>query len=111
MWYEELVTAGYVIQGSSFFEMMKYYFENPDFHPPGGIIVFRAFFNIFGYSDFFLKLPSALAGIGSVYLIYRLSLKAFNKETAFYSSLLMALSGSQVYYSQELRYTSLMILQ
>ena len=109
LWYEELVTANYFIFGEDIFEMTRHYLERPDYHPVGMTFVFRLFFNLFGYSEFMLKLPSVFSGIGSVYLVYRIANKAYDKGTAISASLLMTLSGSQVYYSQELRYTALLI--
>jgi len=53
-------------------------------------------------SEFFLRLPSAIFGIGSIVLMYFLGNAIFNKKVALISSLLVAVSMLQVWESQQL---------
>lgn len=55
-------------------------------------------------SEFFLRLPSCLFGIGSIILIYLLVSILFNdKKSALLSSLLVTISQLQIWESQQLR--------
>ena len=58
-------------------------------HPPLGFWLTAFSFRIFGINEMAARLPSALAGIGSVFLIFLLGQKLFNQKTGFWSGLIL----------------------
>ncbi|MEK7565321.1 MAG: glycosyltransferase family 39 protein [Patescibacteria group bacterium] len=66
-------------------------------HPPLFFLVQKIFFNLFGNSLFVSRLPSAIFGIGFVYLIYLIGKKLFKKEEAgLISAFISAISFAHV---------------
>ena len=64
-----------------------------------------------GHSEAALRLPSLLAGLGLIWLVYRLALAlGQSRNTALVAALLCAISPFQVYYSQEARPYALVML-
>ena len=78
-----------------------------DFHPPLYYIILKYWSNIFGTSEIALRIPSIIFGIITVYIIYLIGKKLFDKKVGLLSSLLLATSGLHIYYSQEARMYSL----
>ncbi|ODS41447.1 MAG: hypothetical protein A7315_06155 [Candidatus Altiarchaeales archaeon WOR_SM1_79] len=66
--------------------------------------------NIFGDSEFSVRFPSAIFGFLSVFMIYKIGRLIFDEETGILSSLIMGLSVFHIYYSQDARMYSLMVL-
>jgi len=56
-----------------------------------------------GSSEFFLRLPSAIFGIISVFLMFVLARKIYNEKAGLAAALIMAVSLINVLYSQEMR--------
>lgn len=74
-----------------------------DFKLPGYIYTLVLVFQVFPANDFFLRLPSALAGVGLVYLSYlwgRDILKIRSKRLQLYLTLLVALMPVFTFYSR-----------
>ncbi len=72
-------------------------------HPPLFFLIQYIFFNIFGASLFAARLPSALAGILSVYLVYLISKKYFgwkNRRMVFFAPLLLSVSSIHIWISR-----------
>lgn len=61
-------------------------------------------------SEWFMRLPYALAGIWAVYLTYRLASRWFGQRQGLVVSGLMAISTAHIYYSQSIRCYSLGVL-
>jgi mannosyltransferase len=74
--------------------------------PLGYYLPFHLWENIFGTAEVNTRFFSALAGIGSIVLIYLIGRELFGNAVGLISALLMAISGFQIYYSQEARYYS-----
>lgn len=74
-----------------------------DFHPPLYYLVLKGWTTIFGYSEISLRIPSIIFGIGTIYLIYLIGKKLFDKKTGLIAGALLATSGLSIYYSQEAR--------
>lgn len=70
-----------VFNGNSFFE-----------HPPGGIWITALSFRLFGISEFTDRLPSAILGLFSLYLMYLLGKLLFSRVVGLASA--VALSSS-----------------
>ena len=81
-----------------------------DFQPPLYYLILHLFMKLNIWNEWFLRIPSVLFGVFTVYIIYLIANKLFNKKTALISSLLLAISQFHIYYSQELRMYSLLAL-
>ena len=72
----------------------------PDSHPIGVEAFLWLWVRIFGWSEFWVKLPFALMGIGSIYLIYLIGRQWFNRKVGLFSAAFFAVSQFMVFYSQ-----------
>lgn len=79
-----------------------------DPNPPLHLIVLNLWTSLFGNSALSVRLPSLIFGVLSVYLIYLLGEKLFDRRTGIYSSIILALSTYHIFYSQEARVYSLL---
>jgi len=81
-----------------------------DVHPPGHLILLHVFYLLFGDSDWVFRLPSVLAGVALVYVVYLLAQEFFEKKTALLASFLVAISPFFMQLSNEARSYSLAAL-
>ena len=72
----------------------------PDSHPIGVEAFLWIWVRIFGWSEFWVKLPFALMGIGSIYLTYLIGRQWFNRKVGLFSAAFFAVSQFTVFYSQ-----------
>jgi hypothetical protein len=72
----------------------------PDSHPIGVQLFLWGWVKLFGWSEFWVKLPFVLMGIGSVYLIYLIGRQWFNRKVGLFSAAFFAVSQFTVFYSQ-----------
>ncbi len=82
----------------------------PDVHPPGFQIMLYFVERIFGDSALALRFPSVIFGILSVVAIYLVGLRLFSKGEALISAALLAVLRFPVFYSQDARSYSMMLL-
>ena len=75
----------------------------PDSHPIGVQLFLWGWVKLFGWSEFWVKLPFALMGIGSIYLIYLIGQQWFNRKVGLLSAAFFAVSQFTVFYSQYAR--------
>lgn len=68
------------------------------------------FWMLFETNEFWLRLPSVVFGILSVFLVYRLGIKLFDKKVGLIAALLLALSPLAIFHSQEVRMYMLSVL-
>ena len=61
------------------------------------------FWLLFGDSESWLRLPSVIFGVISVFLVYLLGAKLFDKTTGLIAALLLTLSPLAIFHSQEVR--------
>jgi mannosyltransferase len=78
--------------------------------PPLHHLIVKAWMGVFGDSEASLRMPSALAGIASVYMLYALVAKLMGRRVALMSALLLAVSPMHIAYSQECRTYALHVL-
>lgn len=71
----------------------------PDSHPIGVQLFLWGWVKLFGWSEFWVKLPFALMGIGSIYLIYLIGRQWFNRKVGLFSAAFFAVSQFTVFYS------------
>lgn len=74
-----------------------------DNHPPGYYLLSRWTQQLFGTSDFAIRLPSALAGVLLVYSVWHIGKQHLSVTAAVVAAALAAGSYPLVYYSQEAR--------
>lgn len=77
-----------------------------DFQPPLLHYIVHFFYQI-SSADWFLRLPSVIAGVITIVFAYKITEHLFNKKIAFTVGLLGATSSYHYYFSQELRQYSL----
>lgn len=80
-----------------------------DVHPPFAYIPFWLTARLFGSSDLALRLPSLLAGLLAVWLMYRLARAILDEPTARAAAVIFALMPGAVWYSDEARAYSLLV--
>jgi len=81
-----------------------------DCSPPLYYVILHYWIGLFGESEFSLRFPSVIFGFFSIYVLYKVGTLLFNKDVGLLSSLLLAVSSLHIYYSQEARSYSLMVL-
>ena len=74
-----------------------------DIHPLGYYAMLWLWMQVFGESLIATRTLSIIAGLTSVYLVYRISLELFDKNTARLAMLIAALAPFQIHYAQEIR--------
>jgi hypothetical protein len=72
----------------------------PDFHPAGVQVFLYAWTAIFGFDDWIVRLPFALMGVVSVYMIYLLGRFWFGEGTALLAAAALAVLEYPLLYSQ-----------
>lgn len=80
-------------------------------HPPLYFFLMHAWISVFGSSDVMLRLPSALAGIAAIPLMFLMMRWLFPERPliSVVATLLLVISPMHVYYSQEARSYTLQI--
>ncbi|PIR89425.1 MAG: hypothetical protein COU07_00805 [Candidatus Harrisonbacteria bacterium CG10_big_fil_rev_8_21_14_0_10_40_38] len=69
-------------------------------HPPFAFWIQHIFLTIFGTAVWAFRLPSALFGIASVYLLYKLGKSLFNKNIGLLSALFIGITVNHVHMSR-----------
>jgi uncharacterized membrane protein len=82
----------------------------PDVHPPGYYVILFFSQHIWGETELALRLPSALAGVLCIPLIYQLGRRLYSRPAGLYAATLLACLWAPLYYSQEARAYSLLLL-
>ena len=78
--------------------------------PPAYYLFLKTWTELFGDSDFLVRLPSVLAGIGSILLLYRFTAYCVGRSEALIAAALMSASRYHIWYSQEARVYIFMLL-
>src|SRR5919112_3417645 len=79
-------------------------------HPPGYFVLLHFIEEYFGESEWVLRFPSAVAGVLSVLVIYLLGRRLYSPREGLIAALLTAVLQTPVYFSQEARTYSLLLL-
>lgn len=82
----------------------------PDVHPPGFHIILFISQKILGSTEFLLRVPSAIAGTLSIVVIFLVGEKLYSYKEGLISASLMAILWLPIYYSQEVRAYSFLLL-
>jgi len=81
-----------------------------DVHPPLYYFLLHYWMKLFGDSERSARMLSAIFGILSLLLIYRLTELLFDRQTALISTLFLAFSHFNIEFSQETRMYSLLVM-
>ncbi|WP_116790190.1 glycosyltransferase family 39 protein [Flavobacterium psychrotrophum] len=65
--------------------------------------VLRGFYAILGYSSLVARIPSAIAGVAAVYVVYLFVKHIYNKNAGLIAALLLAVNEFHIHFSQEAR--------
>jgi len=87
--------------------LFQWFGRGADFHPPFFYLLIHFWMKL-AKSEWFLRLPSVIFGVLTIYLVFRVGEKLFDKKIGLLSALFLAVSPYHIYYSQELRMYSLM---
>ncbi len=79
-------------------------------HPPLYYLLLHAWIRVVGVNDFTTRVPSLLAGVLTIPLIYLNGRKLFGPRTGLWSALFVAVFPFHVYYAQEARMYTLLAL-
>lgn len=94
------LSAWYRLQFDSFSDLIRYGVSQNDSHPAGVQVFLYYWTKLVGYHEFWVKLPFALMGIGSIFLIYLIGKQWFNSKVGLLSAAFFAVSQLTVFYSQ-----------
>lgn len=84
----------------SFSELIRLGVMQNDSHPAGVQVFLFYWVKLVGYNAFWIKLPFVLLGVGSVFLVYKLSKQWFGELTALLSAAFLTSMQFFVFYSQ-----------
>lgn len=107
LWYDEAFSAWLADLSLYNLFMATLY----DVHPPTYYGLLWGLAHTWGHSEIILRLPSVVAGVVLIWLVYRLACDlAMSQEAALIAAGLTALAPYQIYYSQEARFYMLQSL-
>lgn len=100
LWADEGMSAHFArgSLGESFTKVTQY-----DVHPPLYTFFLNGWTDLFGASDYSLRMPSALFSFATVFLVWRVASTLFGSRAALYSLTLATFSLYSIYYGQEAR--------
>jgi 4-amino-4-deoxy-L-arabinose transferase-like glycosyltransferase len=78
-----------------------------DTHPPGYYVLLWFWMKLFGSSEWALRTPSVLFGVGAVFLVYWLGARLISRNAGLLAAALLALNGHHVFWSQTARMYSM----
>ncbi len=107
LWLDEATTA--LTTKLSYFDIFTQ-FTPKDFHPPLYYFLMKFITSFSGSSEIALRLPSVVAGIATVFVVYLIGKKLFTKQIGIVAALLLSTSPLHIYYSQEARMYSITAL-
>lgn len=79
-------------------------------HGPLPYYILHFWSKIFGFSEFWMRMPSVLFGVLTCYLIYKIAMELTDKKTALIAATISALSPFLILYDQTARWYSLFTL-
>lgn len=98
LWFDEIFSAWTVSPASDFWRAVI-----GDNHPPLWLLIQKLNVSLLGISEFTLRLPAMVCGVGCVLLIWQIACHYFDQKTAWTAGLIAALLPSALYFSQDSR--------
>jgi mannosyltransferase len=108
LWYDEAYTASVTDPATS--SLSYIWSSGPVAYMPPLHHTLVYLSRLLGTGEAFIRLPSVIAGILTVLVVYLAGCYCFNKRVGLLSSLVVSVSTFHVYYSQEARAYSLLML-
>ena len=108
LWNDEL--ASWKMSSHSDLSTVIFKEAGGDFHPPGYHIMLHYWIKHFGDSERTLRLPSAIAGILAVALVFLLGAHLYSTKEGLLGSAIMAVLWCPIFYSQMARVYSILML-
>ena len=93
-------SALFRLQFDNFRDLIRYGVTEGDSHPAGVQVFLYYWTKLVGWNEFWVKLPFALMGIASVYLIYVIGRQWFNRKVGLLAAAFFTVSQLTVFYSQ-----------
>lgn len=108
LWMDEIYTMN-VANSQKSFKTIIFEVNTTESFPYLYFFFTNILFSIFGDTSLVARLPSAIFGIMSVWIIYKLGKEIHSKNAGLIAALLFALNEYAIYYSQEARAYSLYV--
>ncbi|HRT39897.1 MAG TPA: glycosyltransferase family 39 protein [Candidatus Woesebacteria bacterium] len=113
LWLDEAITAN-TVHHYTLANILKQ-FSVTDFHPPLYYFFLKVWTNIFGYSEIALRLPSVIFSLITVYVVFLIIRKIWPDQSrasraALWGAALIAFHPLLIYYAQEARMYSLVVM-
>jgi 4-amino-4-deoxy-L-arabinose transferase-like glycosyltransferase len=108
LWADEVWSVQACELGS--FKAMILHLIHRDLHPPGYQTILYFWISLFGSTEFSVRSLSALSGVAAIIVIYSIGKKHFNVLAGLLAASLLSGSFQAIYYSQEARSYSLLLL-
>lgn len=105
LWLDEAINV-FAVKSHGYRDLIINY-SLGDFHPPLYHVILKITLNFFPNTEIFARLPSIIFGVATVFILYLLGKKLFERKTAAIAAILLATSPLHIYYSQEARMYSL----
>lgn len=102
LWLDELHTMNEAAPALSF-KVLFTYLSCCDQHPPLYFFVEKLLFIVFGHTSLVARIPSAVIGVGSVWLMYLLGKELMGKRLGLIAAALTCVNYYNLLYSQEAR--------
>lgn len=99
MWWDEILVPLTSSHGLSY---ILDFCRSAEMHPPLYYFFTKAAMGI-GTDDFSLRLPAAILGMVSIYLVYRLARTWLDEDTALLAAAFLAVNGLHLFLSREVR--------
>ena len=107
LWSDELA-SWYFSQSEGVLQVVRDVRE--DIHPPGYFVMLHFAQDTLGDAEWALRLPSAVAGWLSIPAIYLLGRRVYSRREGLVAALLLAVSWTGIYFSQEARSYAVLVL-
>jgi len=102
LWYDEVSSVDQALR-----DLPSLFYK---FHlSPLYFLILKYWIRIAGASEFALRIPSVIFGVGAIFLIYKLSVALFNERVGLLSSFILSISPFHIFYSQETRHYALFV--
>jgi len=108
LWLDEATTAK-VVQNYSLISIITK-FSPTDFHPPLYYLFMKLWTNVFGVSEIALRMPSVLFSVLTGWVIFLIGRKLKDDRMGLFAATFFIFNPLIVYYSQEARMYSLVVL-
>ena len=93
-------SALFRLKFDNFHDLIQYGVKEGDSHPAGVQVFLYYWTKLVGWNELWVKLPFALMGIASVYLIYLIGRQWFNRKVGLLAAAFFAVSQLTVFHSQ-----------